>query len=143
MQNTLKRLKEMIAKFVLIIDDDPSILYIAKLGFQKRLGPQKLGWSVLTANSGQEGLAIAESQQPDVILLDMMMPKMDGLSTLKQIKANPKTQHIPVIFLTAKAQSTDRNHFCNEGAHGLIPKPFDPTLLPEQVEGLLLSAQGR
>ena len=122
----------MMARFVLVIDDDPSILYIAQLGLK-----QNTGWKVLTANSGQEGLAIAEAEQPDVILLDMMMPIMDGLSTLRQVKANPKTRHIPVIFLTAKAQSADRNNFYAQGAQGLIPKPFDPTTLADQVEAFL------
>ncbi len=122
----------MLDKLILIIDDDPSILYIAELGLQR-----SVGWSVMTASSGQAGLAIAESNQPDAILLDMMMPGMDGLSTLKQVKANPKTKHIPVIFLTAKAQPADRSSFYAAGAQGLIPKPFNPNTLAAQVEGFL------
>lgn len=119
-------------RFILIVDDDPSILYLAKLGLQR-----VAGWKVVTAPSGSAGLAIAESQQPEAILLDMMMPGMDGLTTLQQLQANPKIQQIPVIFLTAKTQASDRLQLSDTGVAGLIPKPFNPNTLAAEVEALL------
>lgn len=120
-----------------MIDDDPAIVYLAKVGL-KRMSE----WKVVTAFSGEEGLAIAEAEQPDVILLDMMMPGMDGLTTLKHLQANPKIGHIPVIFLTAKTQTSDKLHLSGKGAVGLIPKPFDPNTLAAEVKAWLDGKMG-
>lgn len=122
----------MTTRLILMVDDDPAILYLAKVGLKRMTG-----WRVITATSGEEGLAIAIAEQPDAILLDMMMPGMDGLTTLKQLQANPKIDHIPVIFLTAKTQTSDKLHFSGQGAAGLIPKPFDPNTLAAEVKALL------
>ncbi len=121
----------MISKRILLIDDEPSILAVARIGLKRA------GWLVLTANSGQEGIAKAETELPDAIVLDVMMPEMDGLATLKQLQDNPQVQHIPVIFLTAKAQQSDRRNFYASGIKGFITKPFDPTTLASQISGFL------
>ncbi|MEO1132837.1 MAG: response regulator [Cyanobacteria bacterium J06639_1] len=79
--------------------------------------------------------AIAEP--PDAILLDVMMPELDGLATVAKLKANETTRDIPVILLTAKAQASDRRHYYAAGVRGVITKPFDPTTLASQVAGFL------
>ena len=82
-------------KRILLVDDDKSILEVVGLRLKT------FGYEPLTAASGEEGLRVAEEQRPDLILLDIMMPKMKGRDVCARLKANPKTQHIPVIFLTA------------------------------------------
>ncbi len=79
----------------------------------------------------------AEVEQPDAILLDVMMPEMDGIATFNKLKANPHTQNIPVILLTAKVQSSDHRRFAELGITGIVPKPFDPMSLTEQVAEVL------
>jgi len=91
------------------------------------------GWEVLTAGSGSEGLTQAVAEQPDAILLDVMMPNMDGLATLRHLQANIVTQHIPVILLTAKVQSADQHRFAELGVTAMIVKPFNPLNLASQV----------
>lgn len=125
-------LTKMTPRFILIIDDDPSILQVAKLTLKRAVG-----WKVAIANSGETGIALAEAEQPDAILLDMMMPVMDGLATLEKLKARAKTHHIPVIFLTAKTQASDRRQFYGAGVQGLIAKPFEPDDLAAKVEAFL------
>lgn len=122
----------MTTKRILIIDDEPAILRIAQLGL--RIGQ---GWEAQTTTSGMEGLSLAASEHPDAILLDVMMPEFDGFSILAQLQANPDTAQIPVIFLTAKAQSADRRRFYEAGVSGVILKPFDPTTLANQIAGFL------
>ena len=119
-------------KCMLIVDDDEDIREIAQLSLEA-VG----GWQVFTAQSGSEALINAEYKQPDAIILDMMMPDMDGLSTLKKLRANPLTKNIPVIFLTAKDKLIDRDKLAQMGVKGIIPKPFDPMNLTEQVAQLL------
>lgn len=122
----------MDSKRILLVDDEADIQTVARLGLT--LGTD---WEVLTAASGQAGIETAIAYQPDAILLDVMMPDMDGLATIAALKAEAKTQAIPVIFLTAKAQSADRRRLYEVGAQGVITKPFDPTLLASQVSGFL------
>ncbi|MEO0770137.1 MAG: response regulator [Cyanobacteria bacterium J06649_4] len=119
-------------KQVLMIDDEVDIQTVARIGLTM-IG----GWQVLTANSGREGIQQAKQHPPDVILLDVMMPDMDGVDTLKALKADALTQSIPVIFLTAKSQAVTRKQFYELGAQGVIHKPFDPTTLASQVAGFL------
>ena len=121
----------MTIKRILLIDDEASILAIARVGLKR------MGWLVLTAASGQEGIAKAETEQPDAIVLDVMMPEMDGMTTFKQIQNNPLVKNIPVIFLTAKVQKADRRRFYASGIQGYITKPFDPTTLASQISGFL------
>jgi CheY-like chemotaxis protein len=120
------------AKRILIVDDEEDIREVAQLTLEA-VG----GWEVLTAASGDEGLAKAEAEQPDAILLDIMMPDLDGLTTFQQLQANPVTQDIPVILLTAKVQVADRLRFAELGLTAMIFKPFDPMALADQVADVL------
>lgn len=122
----------MSQKQILLIDDESDIQMLAKMGLT-----MTTDWSVLSANSGKEGVAIATSTPPDAILLDVMMPEMDGPATLIKLRTNPKTQNIPIIFLTAKAQAKDRRDLYAAGADGIITKPFDPTTLASQISEFL------
>lgn len=117
---------------ILLIDDEPDIHTIVQLGLE-----MEAQWDLLTALSGDEGIAIAKADHPDAILLDAMMPVRDGIATLKLINANPATQTIPVIFLTAKTQAANRRQFYALGAKGVITKPFDPITLASQIAGFL------
>lgn len=117
---------------VLIVDDEDDIRTIGAISLE-----QVGGLSVVMAASGEDGLAAARAEQPDLILLDMMMPGLDGLGTLAELRADPDTSGIPVIFMTAKAQSADIPRYIEAGAIGVIPKPFDPMRLPDAVRTLV------
>jgi CheY-like chemotaxis protein len=119
------------AKRILLIDDEEVIREVTQLSLEL-VG----GWEVLTAPTGQEGLSLAVAEQPDAILLDMIMPEMDGLATLQRLQANAATQHIPVILLTAKAQGSG-DLSTELGAAGVIAKPFDALALAQQVADTL------
>ncbi|MCC3416822.1 MAG: response regulator [Microcoleus sp. PH2017_29_MFU_D_A] len=116
------------AKRILVIDDAEDIREVAQVSLEV-VG----GWEVLTASSGREGMAKALAEQPDAILLDVMMPDQDGPTTFKQLQANHATQHIPVILLTAKALASDRRMFADLGVVSVIAKPFEPMALAAQV----------
>ena len=122
----------MTTKRILVIDDDEDIQDVAQVALEV-VG----GWEVITASSGIEGLSLAATEQPDAILLDVMMPDLDGIATLKQLKTNPATQTIPVILLTAKVQSSDRDRFAQLDIIAIIPKPFKTMLLANQVAEIL------
>ena len=117
---------------VLIIDDEEDVRRIAALSLTV-LG----GFDVVEADGGSEGIAKAATEQPDVILLDMMMPGMDGPATLVKLRDDPATTVIPVIFLTARAMSQEVERLKNMGAKGILTKPFDPTELAAQVKQIL------
>lgn len=119
-------------KKILIIDDQSDIQTIARIGLTI-IG----GWEVMVASSGQAGLMQARTNHPDAILLDVMMPDMDGTDTARALRADRDTQSIPIVFLTAKAQATDRKRLYQLGAQGVIHKPFDPTTLASQIAGFL------
>lgn len=122
----------MSAKHILLIDDERDIR--AVVAFCMR---QTAGWQVSSASGGAEGLAIAHAQQPDAILLDVMMPDLDGPATLRRLQADAQTRDIPVIFLTAKAQSADHRGFATLGVAGILTKPFDPVTLTDQIQAIL------
>lgn len=122
----------MIAKRILFIDDEDDIKTLAQFCLE-----YEAGWSMMSASSGKEGIAIAQKEQPDAILLDAMMPEFDGLQTLAKLQDNPKTKNIPTIFITAKAQASDRRRFYSAGAKGVINKPFDSLTLASQISGFL------
>jgi CheY-like chemotaxis protein len=122
----------MITKSILIIDDEDDIREVAQLTLEAIRG-----WQVLIAESGEEGLVIAEVEKPDAVLLDVMMPDMDGVTTFKKLKANNLTCDIPVIFLTAKVQPAEKRRFLELGVRGVIAKPFDPMALSDQVTEIL------
>jgi len=118
---------------VLLIDDENDIREVAALSLQA-IG----GCRVSTASGGRDGIAIAAAEHPDVIVLDVMMPDVDGPATLRRLQINPQTRDIPVIFLTAKAQLADhRGGFARLGAAGIITKPFDPLTLTQQITAIL------
>ncbi|MEH2114726.1 response regulator [Nostoc sp.] len=117
---------------ILIVDDEEDVQAIAKLGLE-----MGAGWNVLTACSGREALNIAANSKLDVILLDMMMPDMDGRATLQQLKANPVTKPIPVILLTAKVQESDRESFHGLDVAAVFAKPFRPLKLAAQISEAL------
>jgi two-component system, OmpR family, alkaline phosphatase synthesis response regulator PhoP len=122
----------METKRVLIIDDEETIQTVVQFGIRMRAG-----WDVLTASSGSQGLKTAQAEKPDVILLDVMMPEMDGIDTFKALQAHPETEQIPVIFLTAKAQTSEKRQFHDLGVSGIITKPFNSLDLPEQIAKIL------
>lgn len=122
----------MSSKLILIIDDEYDIRAVAELAL-KAVG----GWQVSTAASGSEGVAKAAAEQPDVILLDVMMPDMDGIATFSALQANPGTRFIPVILLTAKAQAAEERRFAQLGVRAIITKPFKAMKLPSQIAAAL------
>lgn len=122
----------MNAKCVLIIDDEETIQTVVQFGIKIAAG-----WEVLTASSGLTGIEKAQTEHPDVILLDVMMPEMDGIATFKELQTHPETENIPVIFLTAKAQTSEKRQFHELGVSGVITKPFNSLDLPEQITKML------
>ncbi len=117
---------------VLIAEDDVDIQKVIRMSLKMR-GVQEI---VVTEN-GEDCLAQLRNFQPDVILLDVMMPKLNGYETCKRLKANPATSGIPVIFLTAKAQHFEVKEGLDAGALGYLIKPFDPMTLHDQIAALL------
>ena len=117
---------------VLVIDDEEDVRYVARLSLG-RVG----GMTVLEATSGEEGVALARAERPDFILLDMMMPGMDGAATFRALRASEETAHIPVVFLTAKAMASEVQRLKNLGAKGVVLKPFDPMTLAEEIRAIL------
>lgn len=117
---------------ILLAEDDSAIQKIAGLALE-RVGKHE----VLYANNGLEALSIAEAQKPDVILLDIMMPELDGFQCCQALKSNAITKNIPVIFLTARAQSQEIQKGIGLGALGCIVKPFDPMKLSNQIAQLV------
>lgn len=113
---------------ILVVDNEPSIQEVAQICLET-----VAGWEVSIAGSGLEGLAAAEREQPDAILLDVMMPDMDGLDTFSRLQANPVTRSIPVILLTAKVQTTDRQNYTELGIRSTISKPFSPLKLAQEI----------
>jgi len=132
----LLRLKKLVAamtvKKILVVDNEDYIQEVTKICLET-----VAGWEVLTAGSGQEGIVKAEAYQPDAILLDVMMPDMDGFTTFEQLRANRATQTIPVILLTAKIQASDRRCYAQKGITAAIAKPFAPLELASQIAAAL------
>lgn len=120
------------SKTVLLVDDEDDIREVAQVSLEM-VG----GWDVRTAADGAAGLAAAHAQVPDAILLDVMMPDMDGPAVFDQLRAHPTTRDIPVILLTAKTQASDRERFAQLGVTGVLTKPFDPMTLADDVAELL------
>jgi CheY-like chemotaxis protein len=122
----------MTKKCILVIDDE------IDLGFVISTCLEEFGnWKVCIANSAKEGFTLAQTKQPDAILLDVMMPEMDGIALFKQLQSEPTTQAIPIIFMTAKVQNSDLKQFAKLGVIGVISKPFDPLKLVEQITDIM------
>ena len=116
---------------VLVVDDDPVILRLLEVNFEME------GFAVLTAGDGAEGIEVARARQPDVVVSDVMMPKMNGLEMVAALKADPETAAIPVLLLSAKAQADDVRLGLAAGADDYVTKPFEPHDLVERVTKLL------
>jgi two-component system phosphate regulon response regulator PhoB len=116
---------------VLLAEDEPDIQLIARLALKRA------GFDVAVASNGVEAVARAGELHPDVVLLDWMMPEMDGLEACTRLKANAETQAIPVIFLTAKTQESEIKRGLALGAIGYITKPFDALTLGARVRELI------
>jgi CheY-like chemotaxis protein len=121
-----------VARKILIIDDEDDIREVAALSLESIAG-----WQVIVSSSGAEGIARAAEQRPDAILLDVMMPGMDGPATFRELRKNPATAHIPVLLLTAKVQGADKRMFADLGVDAVLLKPFDPLTLSTQIAGVL------
>jgi CheY-like chemotaxis protein len=117
---------------VLHVDDEPDIREVVELSLG--LDPE---FETRGCSSGQEALAAAENWVPDLILLDVMMPHMDGPTTLARLREHAHTARIPVVFMTARARASELDHFRSLGAVGVIPKPFDPMSLAGSVRSLI------
>lgn len=122
----------MIVKKILMVEDDPDIRRVAVMALKF-----KGGFQVVVAADGIEGLAQAAAEKPDVILLDSMMPNMDGPETCKRLKADPALRDIPVIFLTAKSQKKEIEAGLELGAIGYLVKPFDPMTLADELKKIV------
>jgi two-component system, OmpR family, response regulator len=113
---------------VLYVDDEPDIREVAEMSLSL-----VEGLSVHVCESGERALELLPQLQPDLVLLDVMMPGTDGPTTLQRMRANPAVAHVPVIFVTAKAMPQEVARFRELGAAAVIPKPFDPMQLGAQV----------
>jgi CheY-like chemotaxis protein len=121
-----------VSRRVLVVDDDDAIREVAQSSLE-----MVAGWEVEVASSGQEAVQLCLADPPDAILLDVMMPAMDGPTTYAQLQADSRTRAIPVVLLTAKVQPSERRRWEEIGVAGVLAKPFDPLGLPGQVADLL------
>lgn len=119
----------MNSRTVLVVDDDDMIREVAKVALES-----VAGWRVSTARSGEEAHRLAGQQRPDLVLLDVMMPALDGPSTAALLRADPATRELPVIFLTAKTPMTAEQLGRASNLLGVITKPFDPMSLADEIK---------
>ena len=122
----------MTARRVLVIDDDDEVREVTRVSLE-----MMAGWRVSAAPSGSEGVALAAAERPEAILLDVMMPDMDGTDTVERLQGSAATRDIPVILLTAVAQDARWRRFQELGVAGMIAKPFDAIRLADQVAAML------
>jgi two-component system OmpR family response regulator len=122
----------MSVRRILLVDDDPDIRQIAALSL-RRIGQ----FEVRLAASGQEALEAAASEPPDLVLLDVSMPGMDGPATLDALRAIPAASRVPVVFFTATSSEAEVARLCALGAVAVIPKPFDVAALPRSIRDIL------
>ena len=117
---------------VLVVDDDDAIREVAQTSLEI-----VAGWDVAVASSGVQALDLAATEPPDAILLDVMMPSMDGPTTFARLQDDARTRDVPVVLLTAKVQPAERRRWEQLGVAGVLAKPFDPLELPGQIADLL------
>jgi DNA-binding response OmpR family regulator len=122
---------------ILVVDDDPVILKLLEVNFEME------GFTVLIAHDGAEGVDVARSDRPDVIVSDIMMPKKSGLELVTDLKGDPDTSDIPIILLSAKAQNADVRSGLDSGADEYVTKPFEPLDLVDRVNRLLEARASR
>jgi DNA-binding response OmpR family regulator len=122
---------------VLVIDDEPDVLLLCRVILEHA------GHEVLMAASGTEGMELARNERPDVIVLDLMMPQMDGYDVLQQLSVDDDTRSVPVLILTARTRAEDQLRGWRAGAAGYLTKPFAPVSLTANVDRLehMTSAQ--
>jgi DNA-binding response OmpR family regulator len=120
---------------VLVVDDDPVILKLLEVNFEME------GFQVVRAADGAEGLERARAVLPDIVVLDVMMPRMTGYEVAKALREDDGTAHIPIIFVTARAQSSDVERGMELGVEDYVTKPFDPLELIDRVNALLARAR--
>jgi CheY-like chemotaxis protein len=118
------------AKKVLICDDDPVILRLLQVNLEIE------GYDVVIAHHGEEAVTMALAEAPDLIVLDIMMPRMDGYEACRQIRSHEETKEVPIVFLSARAQQSDIDKGRAYGVSDYLTKPFDPTDLLEVIERL-------
>jgi DNA-binding response OmpR family regulator len=116
---------------VLIVEDDPVILRLLEVNFELE------GFTVLLAHDGAEGIEVAQAKRPDVIVSDIMMPRTSGLELVAAIRGDDATRAIPVVLLSAKAQTGDLKAGIDAGADDYVTKPFEPLDLVDRVNALL------
>lgn len=121
---------------ILVVDDEISLIEMIQMRLEAN------GYDVITAHDGQEGLDKAKSEKPDLIILDVMMPKMDGYKVCGLLKNDARFNNIPIILFTARAQKNDIDVGEEVGADAYCTKPFDPKFLLGQIEALLKKAAG-
>ncbi|MEM8603715.1 MAG: response regulator [Cyanobacteria bacterium P01_H01_bin.121] len=122
----------MASKRVLMIDDEEDICEVAQVSLELMTDLE-----LILAHTGATGIQMAQQEQPDAILLDVMLPDMDGISIFHALQDNPSTRSIPVILLTARVQAEDQQRFSELAVKAVIAKPFKPATLAEQVTTLL------
>lgn len=123
-------------KNVLLVDDDTNITFLTKLALV-----ELTDWTVMEASSGTQALQMVESFTPDLILLDAMMPVLDGRATYAKLREIAALDSTYIIFITAKIQADEIDQFCQLGAQGVITKPFDPITLVDTIERVLSQAR--
>ena len=121
-------------KKILVVDDEPDVVSLLDLMLKGQ------GYSVIVAVDGQEALEKARSEKPDLILLDIMLPRIDGYKVARMLKFDEKYSQIPIIMLTAKVQEKDRQMGMETGADEYITKPFDVTALLAKIKEILLKS---
>ena len=119
------------AKKILIVDDEPDIVDLLKI----RIGSANYG--IVTAEDGQDALEKIEQDIPDLLVLDIMMPKIDGYTLFKMLRTSPKYKHIPIIILTASVELEDVRKCIKEGVEAYLRKPYKPEVLMGLIKGLL------
>ena len=122
----------MSERTVLVVDDDDSVREVIVMSLEI-----VAGWQVMQAESGRAALDLAREHRFDAVLLDVMMPEMDGPTTLRHLRADPATRDVPVVLLTAKVMAGERAEWAELAVQGVIAKPFDPMRLHLEVARLL------
>jgi CheY-like chemotaxis protein len=116
---------------VLVIDDEPDVRWLIRMSLERA------GHEVIAAEDGLRGIALAQKQRPEIIVLDLMMPVMDGYAVLAELAKDPRTAGVPVVVLSARAIPDEAERATSAGARRFLEKPFDPDTLTEELDALL------
>ena len=120
-----------VGRRILVVDDESSVRMICRFNLVAA------GMEVREAVDGSEALSTIRGEVPDLVLLDVMMPNLDGWEVARALQSDPRTRELPIVFLTARAEQTDRERAADLGAVGYVLKPFDPVALPSTLESIL------